>query len=100
MNVQTAQARQFQHPRRQQQPVRRDDDHIRVYRGQGLACALRVVGELAIHTQAARLLDTDALFVGIDFHRAGVKLHAASGGPIRLSEHQHNFEFSGPHTTQ
>jgi hypothetical protein len=95
VDVEAAQARQVEHPLRQDQAVGRDHHHVGTRREQGLARGGGLVGVLAVQPQAARLRHGPALGQRALLDRRGLQLHAAAGRAIGLGQHQHHVVAGG-----
>ena len=92
VNVQAAVTRQREQPRRQDQPVGGDDDHLGRGGTEQRLGGAGVVGELAVEAQAARLRDRDPVRERERLHRRGQQLHAAPGGPVGLGQDERDLE--------
>ncbi len=88
VDVQAAQARQVQHPLRQDQSIGRDHQHVRAGAVQRGAAGLGFLGELAVQAQAARLRHREAQFQRKLLDRRRAQLHAAPGRAVGLGEHE------------
>ncbi len=96
MDVQAAQAGQFQHPLRQDQTVGRHDHDVgrhALKQGTGLG---GLIGIAAIQPQAARLGDRNAGVQRGLLDRAGRELQAPSRRPVRLRHDKRDFVSGGP----
>jgi hypothetical protein len=88
VDVQAAQARQVQHPLRQDQAVGGDHQHVGPRGVQRGAAGFGLVRELAVQPQAARLGHRRAELEGQLLDRRRRQLHAPAGGTVGLGQHQ------------
>ena len=95
MDVEAAVARQREQPRRQDEAVGGDDDHVGRRGDERLPGRCRIVGEAAVQTQTARLADGDRVLEGKRLDRRRRDLHAAAGGSIGLGEDERDVEARG-----
>ena len=95
MDVDAAEPRQRQQPRRQDQAVGGDDDRLGRGGEQRRPRRRGIVGEAAVEAQAARLRDRQAMREGERLDRRGLGLHAPAGGPVGLAEHERDLVAGG-----
>ncbi|MNI18977.1 hypothetical protein D3C73_723980 [compost metagenome] len=96
VDVQATQARQVQHPLRQDQAIGGHHHHVGRHLFQQRAGLGGFVGITAIQAQAARLGDGNAGVQRGLLDRAGRQLQATPGGTVGLGHHQGDLVTRGP----
>ena len=95
MDVDAAEPRQREQPRRQDQAVGGDDDRLGRGGDERRPRRRGVVGEAAVEAQPPRLRHRQAVRERERLDRRRLDLHAAAGGPVGLAEHERDLVAGG-----